>query len=292
MQSACARLRRAEQEVRTPVDRQEFVEILLDAIDDAKAIPARHLRQGSGNMLLNFRNDVVRWKATTKSLLRTHLGRDVAREFDLIGDPEIPGPTWPLLEEIIAKYDAYLSALAERLRVPTDASASGAQPVSSPMHAAVAAFCSYASKDDSFREALQIRMAMLERQGLVTMWHFRQLEPGVEWDAEIRKQLAASQLILLLVSPDFLSSRYSWDEEVRVALKRHAEGSARVVPIILRPCDWMHEPLQRLQALPRDGKPITQWPDPDEAWQDVIDGLRRVIASLTTARPNGTMPSA
>jgi hypothetical protein len=144
----------------------------------------------------------------------------------------------------------------------------------------IRAFCSYASKDDTYRRELQIRMAMLERQSLVTMWHFRKLEPGVEWDAEIRKQLAESQLILLLVSPDFLNSRYSWEEEVQPALKRHDEGSARVVPIILRPCDWKHEPLHKLEALPTDGKPITRWSDADEAWQNVIDGLRIVCTSL------------
>lgn len=146
-------------------------------------------------------------------------------------------------------------------------------------------FCSYASRDEAFREELEIRIAMLKRQGLITFWHFRQLEPGVEWDAEIRRQIDASQIILLLVSPDFLSSQYVWEREVMRAMTRHNDRTARVIPIILRPCDWRHEPLEKLQALPAGAKPIRQWADSDEAWQSVVDGLRRVIETIRTAGP-------
>lgn len=261
---------------------RELADALLDAIDEAKALPALYLRQGSSNILLNFRNALVEWKANTRKLVRAHFGRETAAAFDAVGDPEVLGPTVPFLEDVIAKYETFLSGLAAQVSAPASQEV---ETVTVDPDRPLAAFCSYASKDDPFREQLQTAVAMLERQGLLKIWHFRELEPGVEWDAEIRRQLAASQMILLLVSPDFLNSRYSWNEEVNYALKRHAEGTARVIPIILRPCDWKHAPLNTLQALPKDGVPITQWPDRDAAWQNVTEGLRRAVSSIRAAIP-------
>jgi hypothetical protein len=156
-----------------------------------------------------------------------------------------------------------------------------AQPASEP----VLAFCSYASKDESSLQQLRSAVAMLERQGLLRIWHFGELEPGVEWDAEIRRQLDASKIILLLISRDFMASQYIWEKEVMRAMSRHDEKTARVIPILLKPCDWKHEPLEKLQALPQGLKPISQWQDPDEAWQNVVDGLRKVVLSLSNAQP-------
>src|SRR5262249_1650226 len=86
-------------------------------------------------------------------------------------------------------------------------------------------------------------------------------------------------IILLLVSADFLASDYCWDVEVATALERHARGEATVVPVIIRPVDWRSTPLGRLQGLPRDGRAVTSWPNRDEAWADVIMGLRSLIQS-------------
>ena len=125
------------------------------------------------------------------------------------------------------------------------------------------------------------------------MWEFRSLEAGTEWDAEIRKHLHAAKLILLLVSPDFFASRYTVEEELKTALERHAAGSARVVPIIIRPCDWPNTDLRKLQALPQDGKAVTDWPSLDAALQDVTNGIRGAILSIRAleAAP-ATDPSA
>jgi hypothetical protein len=61
------------------------------------------------------------------------------------------------------------------------------------------------------------------------------------------------------------------------ALARHARGEAVVVPVVVRPVDWQDTPLGRLQALPRDGEPVTRWSSPDEAWTDVARGVRAVV---------------
>ena len=125
------------------------------------------------------------------------------------------------------------------------------------------------------------------------MWEFRSLEAGTEWDAEIRTHLHAAKLSFLLLSPDFFASRYSVEEELTTALKRHAAGTARIVPIIVRPCDWVHTDLRKLQALPKDGKPITEWANTDAAWQDVTNGIRKVVQSLNApGAMQATQPAA
>jgi internalin A len=121
---------------------------------------------------------------------------------------------------------------------------------------------------------------MLQRQGLIGNWHYRKLVPGQEWRGVIDPDLEASDVILLLVSPDYLASSYSYNTEVYRALEQHKGGEAHVIPIILRPTDWSRAPFGHLQALPTGAKPVTTWSDLDEAWHDVEIDIRRVIEEL------------
>lgn len=86
--------------------------------------------------------------------------------------------------------------------------------------------------------------------------------------------------MLLLVSPHFLASDYCYDVELDRAMQRHNAGEARVILIIVRPCDWQDAPFGKLQALPRDGKPVTTSSDRDEAFLDVARGIRRAAQEL------------
>jgi hypothetical protein len=102
---------------------------------------------------------------------------------------------------------------------------------------------------------------------------------GTEWKAEIDRNLEAADLILLLVTADFLASNYCWDIEAKRAMERHEAGEAKVVPIILRTCDWTSAPFSKLPALPKDALPVSRWPDEDDAWADVAQALRRLITA-------------
>src|SRR5437016_4520884 len=139
-------------------------------------------------------------------------------------------------------------------------------------------FISYAHEDESWRQQLEAHLSLLRREGLVADWHDRQIIPGTDWAQEIDEHLETAAIILLLVSSDFLASDYCYEIEMRRALQRHQHKEARVIPIILRPCDWQSAPFARLQALPRGGKPVVKWDNQDEAFQDIALGLRRVIA--------------
>ncbi|MCP4663127.1 MAG: toll/interleukin-1 receptor domain-containing protein [bacterium] len=102
----------------------------------------------------------------------------------------------------------------------------------------VTVFFSYAHKDEELRDQLAIHLKMLQREKKIRPWHDRKITPGREWEGEIDRHLEEADVILLLVSPDFVASDYCWDVEVARAMERHEAGEARVVPIVLRPVDW------------------------------------------------------
>lgn len=138
-------------------------------------------------------------------------------------------------------------------------------------------FFSYSHKDEALRDELETQLGMLRRQGLITGWHDRKIGAGTEWASEIDAHLNTAQIILLLVSPDYIASDYCYDIEMERALERHRTGEARVIPIILRPVEWKYGPFGHLQPLPANGKPITDWPNHDSAFLDVARGIRKIV---------------
>lgn len=141
-------------------------------------------------------------------------------------------------------------------------------------------FYSYAREDERLRKKLETHLGLLQQQGLITGWHDRNISAGTEWAQEINDNLNTAQIILLLVSASFLASQYCYSREMIRALERHADGSARVIPIILRPVYWENAPFSHLQVLPKDAKPITKWANQDEAFFDVVKGIRDAIEGL------------
>ena len=144
-------------------------------------------------------------------------------------------------------------------------------------------FFSYSHKDEALRDDLAKHLSILQRRGVIDAWYSRNIEAGVEWAADIDKQLSQSEIILLLVSSDFLASDYCYDVEVKRAMERHEAGDARVIPVIVRPVDWQDAPFGKLQALP-NGEPITKWADRDEALLDVVKGIKRTLEEMAVAR--------
>jgi hypothetical protein len=141
-------------------------------------------------------------------------------------------------------------------------------------------FYSYSHKDEALRDKLEEALSLLKRQGLISGWHDRKIGAGDEWKGVIDKNLKEAEVILLLVSASFIASDYCWDAELKRALDCHDRGEATVIPIILRPCDWHGAPFGKLQALPKDGKPIIKWRPPDDGYKDVAEGIRRVIEEM------------
>lgn len=135
-------------------------------------------------------------------------------------------------------------------------------------------FFSYCHVDEELRDQLEKQLAMLKRQGIIETWHDRRIIAGQELDKTISEHINNDDIILLLVSPDFIASEYCYEKEMTRALERHDAGEAIVIPVILRACEWHYAPFGKLMATPRDGKPVKQWPDLDEAFLQVAQAIR------------------
>lgn len=144
----------------------------------------------------------------------------------------------------------------------------------------IAVFLSYAHADEPYRRELQKHVSSLKREGIISLWHDREIGPGKDIDREISDKLEGAGIILLLVSPDFIASDYCYDVEMARAMEKHRSGSARVIPVIVRPCDWHSAPFGRLRALPNDGKAISTHANRDEAFLEVAQAIRTVAGEI------------
>jgi hypothetical protein len=144
---------------------------------------------------------------------------------------------------------------------------------------AIEIFCCYAHEDEVLLNKLKSHLRPLQRQGLIGVWHDSDISAGMEWEQVIGKHLNEADIILLLISPDFMGSDYCYSIEMKRALERHECREAYVIPVILRHVYWQGEPLGKLQALPTDAKPVisSSWHDLDEAFFDVTEGIRKVV---------------
>lgn len=158
--------------------------------------------------------------------------------------------------------------------VQTESDRNGRADVAS----AVPVLSAYSHKDERYRQALDISLSQLKRNGIVSVWHDRKILPGQEWGKEIDQNLETADIVLVLVSPDFLASDYAYTREMKRAIERHHAGLTTVIPVILRPSDWQNSPLGELQALPGNGRPISMWPKRDQAWLNVVHGLRQLLS--------------
>lgn len=141
-------------------------------------------------------------------------------------------------------------------------------------------FYSYSHEDEGFRLQLEKHLSVFRRRGFIEDWHDRQLIAGEYFDKRIAIEIDKADIILLLISANFIASDYCYENEMIRALERHESGEARVVPIIVRAVEWHETPIGGLLALPKDGKPVKSWQDEDEAWADVAQGLRDLIEDI------------
>jgi hypothetical protein len=150
------------------------------------------------------------------------------------------------------------------------------------------AFISYSHRDEAFRQELETHLAPLRRQGLLDQWHDRKMTAGDALDDTISAHLEQADLILMLISADFVASDYCYAKEMTRALERHEAGQARAISIICRPCDFHGLPFAKFVLLPTDAKAVSSWQDRDAAWVDVVRGIRNALGAgaRAAASPN------
>ena len=151
-------------------------------------------------------------------------------------------------------------------------------------------FFSYSHVDEVLRDELEKHLSTLKRQGLIDTWHDRRILAGDEFDNEISEHLERANLILLLISADFISSKYCYDIEMKRALERHEAGEARIIPVILRACDWQGMPFGKLMATPQDGLAVSSWSNIDEAFLDIVRSIKKAIRATVGTGSTATVP--
>jgi internalin A len=145
-------------------------------------------------------------------------------------------------------------------------------------------FISYSHKDDHLRQELENHLKIIQRKGLVHSWSDRRIVAGEEWKREIDDNLEQAEIILLLISSDFIASDYCYEKEMMHALSRERNGEVKVIPIIVRDVNWRNAPFAKLQALPIDGKAVELWEHKDSAWRNVSEGIERVLEGMLRSK--------
>ncbi|WP_437960389.1 DnaA/Hda family protein [Sorangium sp. So ce119] len=200
-----------------------------------------------------------------KELVRSVTAHPVRRRTEASVGPRYASPP--------AEGAALSEAALDAAPMPADAAASSAT-------GPVDVFISYAAEDDSFLRELEKGLALLQRNRIVRAWHRGLLGAGEERDPAVAAKIEAAQVILLLISRDFLASDDCYEREVGHALESRSARQVRVIPILLRACDWKRGAFGRLAPLPAGGKPVTSWSNHDEAWQDIVNGIRCTVEEL------------
>ncbi|WP_018294607.1 toll/interleukin-1 receptor domain-containing protein [Mariprofundus ferrooxydans] len=144
-------------------------------------------------------------------------------------------------------------------------------------------FYSYSHQDEAFRDELEKHLTILNENQLIDEWHDRKIGAGDDLNETIEANMANAHIILLLFSPDFISSK-ACRSEVRRAIELQQEKGTLFIPIILRTCTWLDfDGISNKLALPTDGKPIKTWDEPDEAWNCVYKGIKDRVESIRSS---------
>jgi hypothetical protein len=208
----------------------------------------------------------------------TDVVTEVIASYELEMDTEgLMLKTWKAIKGLV-KPAPYSQPEAEP---PSSAVAPQPEPKYGSKNQAIEVFFSYAHEDEELRDELAKHLKLLERQKVIAAWYDREIGAGTEWEQSIEQRLDSARVILLLISADFLASDFCWGVELKRAMERHETGEARVIPIILREVDWENAPFGKLQALPRNAEPVTNWQNRDQAFADIARGIRKAVEELT-----------
>jgi len=144
----------------------------------------------------------------------------------------------------------------------------------------ISVFISYAQKDEKFRKQLETYLSMLKRDDIINTVYSQDIDTGQERVQEIANGINRAQVILLLVSPNFLAAKQVYQNMIRLTMEKHEQGTAYVIPITLSQVELGDTPLQKLQSFPRDGRPIESWRRTDDVWSEIAKQIRHVYNKL------------
>lgn len=256
---------------------QKMGEVINSVVADKRSLVGPHSSQG---LLVGLVNSIRQRPTETDAAVLLELAPMVEQQFVRYEwveavDVVMKGGMWPeerraALEEVLKGFeeggDEDLRERIDKIRqIP------------------IKIFIAYSHEDQAGLEALRTHAIPLLERGNISIWFDGELKPGDVWDAVINPNLHAADIILMLLSPNSLASDY-FNQEMEYAFKRHEEGITWVIPIVLSACLWDHTPLAGMQGLPKGMIPINSWPNPDQAWNDVLQGITEIIRDIENAR--------
>ncbi|MDX2041810.1 MAG: TIR domain-containing protein [Acidobacteriota bacterium] len=205
-------------------------------------------------------------------------------------DPDDIGFSFETLAALVAQRFSYSDVLATN-RDSFVAAARRAQPLNGGIRKrsgksgkAIKVFISYSGKDEAYLHQLETHLKPIERQGLIEIWDYYQNAPGESWHYEVERNMDEADVVLLLISADFLALDFMYDIEMRRILQLHQSGQIVVIPVLLRPVSWKGSPIENLQMLPEGGKPVATWPNADEPLAQIAQKIQELAVTLTRSK--------
>lgn len=150
------------------------------------------------------------------------------------------------------------------------------------------AFISYSHVDSRYLERLHVHLAQLQRENIIITWTDKDILAGGKLDNEISESLKNSNLFIALLSPDYISSNYCFEKEFEKALEMQESNQIAIIPIIVENCDWLNTPFKKFKALPKDGKPVSEWNNENTAFLNIIQEIRNLISESSNKNSKST----
>ncbi|MGB0840443.1 MAG: toll/interleukin-1 receptor domain-containing protein, partial [Chitinophagales bacterium] len=140
-------------------------------------------------------------------------------------------------------------------------------------------FVCYHSEDEVYKEALNKHLTPLVRLQKVTLWDKSYINAGEQYEDKIFQELEKANLVLCLISSDFIADDFCYSSQLKRILTAHKKGVQKIIPIKIRNARWQKLPLAQLKAFP-DKKWVGTNPKNDDAWVEVVEGVERLIEEV------------
>lgn len=142
-------------------------------------------------------------------------------------------------------------------------------------------FFLYAKTDKRLAEILMHYLTPLVKMRKVDIYDGSDVIAGKEWDLETKENFNQSDIFIALISPDFVASDFCYEDDLKMVIEKHNNKHAIMLPILVKLTPfWKDLVIGKLDYLPIDGKPISQWKNEEEALFDVTKYIKKMIKKL------------
>lgn len=129
-------------------------------------------------------------------------------------------------------------------------------------------FISYAHKDVKYLQRLQVHLKQFEQNNMLNFWDDTKITPGENWLAEIKEAIASAKVAILLISADFLASKFISENELPPLLTAAEKKGTLLIPVILSPCFFEYTELAQIESVNPPNKPLSKLTnhEKEEVW--------------------------